>query len=128
MTTLICDCNQTQPLDPKALGQSLSEPLTLHTALCRRDVGAYLQAIQGNDDVVVACTQEKRLFEDLAQQAREADPALPWVPVKFVNIRETAGWGQESAQAMPKIAALLASTASDPADPPNPVSQCSRWA
>jgi ferredoxin len=112
MTTLICDCNQTQPLDPKALAQSLSEPLTLHTALCRRDVGAYLQAIQGNDDVVVACTQEQRLFGDLAVQTNAKTSVI-----KFVNIRETGGWSQDAKNASPKIAALLAAAHLPDPDP-----------
>jgi ferredoxin len=103
MTTLICDCNQTQPLDPKALSQSLSEPLTLHTALCRREAGAFIQAVQGTDDVVVACTQEQRLFGDLAVQAQAKTSVI-----KFVNIRETGGWSSDANNASPKIAALLA--------------------
>ena len=117
MTTLICDCNQTMPLDAKALGHSLNESLSLHSSLCRREAQGFLNALKGGEGLVVACTQEKRLFEDLAQQAREADPALPWVPIKFVNIRETAGWGRESAQAMPKIAALLAQAQMPDAEP-----------
>ena len=103
MTTLICDCNQTQPLDPKALGQSLSEPLTLHTALCRREAGAFIQAVQGADDVVVACTQEQRLFGELAIEAQAKTSVI-----KFVNIRETGGWSRDANNASPKIAALLA--------------------
>ena len=103
MTTLICDCNQTQPLDPKALSQSLSEPLTLHTALCRREAGAFIQAVQGTDDVVVACTQEQRLFGDLAVEAQAKTSVI-----KFVNIRETGGWSSDAKYASPKIAALLA--------------------
>ncbi len=103
MTTLICDCNQTQPLDPKALSQSLSEPLTLHTALCRREAGAFIQAVQGTDDVVVACTQEQRLFGDLAVEAQAKTSVI-----KFVNIRETGGWSADAKNASPKIAALLA--------------------
>ena len=103
MTTLICDCNQTQPLDPKALSQTLSEPLTLHTALCRREAGAFIQAVQGTDDVVVACTQEQRLFGDLAVEAQAKTSVI-----KFVNIRETGGWSRDAKNASPKIAALLA--------------------
>jgi ferredoxin len=103
MTTLICDCNQTQALDPKALSQSLSEPLTLHTALCRREAGAFVQAVQGTDDVVVACTQEQRLFGDLAVEAQAKTSVI-----KFVNIRETGGWSADAKNASPKIAALLA--------------------
>ncbi len=103
MTTLICDCNQTQPLDPKALGNSLSENLTLHTSLCRREAGAFVQAVQGTEDVVVACTQEQRLLGDLAVEAQAKTSVI-----KFVNIRETAGWSRDAKNASPKIAALLA--------------------
>jgi ferredoxin len=106
MTTLICDCNQTQPLDPKALSQSLNEPLKLHTSLCRREAGEFIRAVQNTDaqdDVVVACTQEQRLFGELAVQA-EAKTSV----IKFVNIRETGGWSKDAKNASPKIAALLA--------------------
>mgnify|MGYP003349359270 FL=1 len=108
MTTLICDCNQTQPLNPKALGQSLNETLTLHTTLCRREAGAFVKALQGNEPLVVACTQEQRLFGELVQQSAEAAGRSGWAPIQFVNIRETAGWSREAGQASPKIAALLA--------------------
>ena len=117
MTTLICDCNQTMPLDAKALGLSRNEPLHLHSSLCRREAQSFLDALKNGEATVVACTQEKRLFEDLAQQARAADPAVPWAPLKFVNIRETAGWGRDAAQATPKIAALLAQAHLPDAEP-----------
>ena len=91
------------PLKPLILGEALHEPLTLHSALCRREAGAFQKAIQTGEDVVVACTQEKRLFTEVAQQTERATSVI-----KFVNIRETAGWSKDAANAMPKIAALLA--------------------
>ena len=91
------------PLDPKSLGAVLNEELTLHSTLCRREAGAYLQALQSGDDVVVACTQERRLFTELAAEAK-AQPAV----LRFVNIREMGGWSKDARQASPKIAALLA--------------------
>jgi ferredoxin len=104
MPTLICDCNKTMPLDPKALGQALAENLTLHSTLCRREAGAFQQAVKSGDDVIVACTQEKRLFGELGQQTEGAIS-----PIRFVNIRETGGWSRDARSAMPKLAALLAS-------------------
>jgi len=56
------------PLDAKALGQALDEDLTLHTTLCRRDAPAFQKASRNRDDLVVACTQESRLFTELAGQ------------------------------------------------------------
>ncbi len=106
-TTLICDCNQTMPLDAKALGASLGESLTLHTTLCRRQASAFQKAIKADDDVVVACTQESRLFAELAEQT-EGAKAGHVSPIRFVNIREAGGWSKDAAKAMPKLAALLA--------------------
>ena len=91
------------PLQPRTVGTALNESLILHSALCRREAGAFQKAIQGEDDVVVACTQETRLFTELAQQTEKAISVI-----KFVNIRETGGWSKDAAQASPKIAALLA--------------------
>ncbi len=90
------------PLDAKKLGTALNETLTLHSTLCRREAGSFLAALKSGDDVVVACTQEKRLFAELA------DGASASAPIRFVNIRETGGWSKDAAQATPKIAALLA--------------------
>ena len=112
MTTLICDCNQTQTLDPKALAPHLPDALSHHTSLCRREVGSYLQAVQAGGNVVVACTQEKRLFGELAQQAQ-----APVSVLKFVNVRETGGWSADGARAMPKMAALLAAAHLPDPDP-----------
>ncbi len=91
------------PLQSRKLGEALHEGLTLHSALCRREAGAFQKAIQSGDDVVVACTQESRLFTELAQQTEGATSVI-----KFVNIRETGGWSKDAANASPKIAALLA--------------------
>jgi ferredoxin len=103
MPTLICDCNKTMPLKAASLGAALGEPLTLHSTLCRREVADYQEAIRGNEPVVVACTQEQKLFAAVGAQTEGA-----LAPVHFVNIRETGGWSRDAAQAMPKIAALLA--------------------
>ncbi|WP_395055742.1 4Fe-4S binding protein [Polaromonas sp.] len=112
MPTLICDCNQTMPLQPQTLGAALNETLTLHSALCRREAGAFQKAVQTGDDVIVACTQEKRLFAEVGQQTTGASSV-----VKFVNIRETGGWGADASRAMPKIAALLAAAHLPDAEP-----------
>jgi ferredoxin len=111
-TTLICDCNRTMPLDAKTLGAALTETLPLHSALCRREAPAFQRAIQSGDEVVVACTQEKRLFGELARQTPQATS-----PIRFVNIRETGGWSRDARQAMPKIAALLAAARLPEPDP-----------
>ncbi|MGE4243541.1 4Fe-4S binding protein [Ramlibacter sp.] len=125
MPTLICDCNKTMPLDPKVLGTALDEELKLHSTLCRREAGAFAQAVKSGEDVVVACTQERRLFLELAQEFGDA-PGAPGgqrqrggtvSPIRFVNIRETGGWSRDAKASMPKLAALLASAKLPDADP-----------
>ncbi len=105
------------PLEPKTLGTALAETLPLHSALCRREAPAFQRAIQSGDDVVVACTQEKRLFGELATQTPGASS-----PIRFVNIRETGGWSRDAKHAMPKIAALLAAASLPEPDPVSTVS------
>src|ERR1700690_76080 len=102
-TIKLCNCNRTMALDAKALAIALNRrsPITVHTELCRREVGAFNEAL-GRGDCIVGCTQEAPLFAELAEQAGAKHE------LKFVNIRETAGWSRESSQATPKIAALLA--------------------
>ncbi|MDP1790359.1 MAG: hypothetical protein Q8L12_07250, partial [Methylibium sp.] len=61
MKTLICNCNQTMPLDgpalQRALGPAASDGLdVVHTLLCRREAGAFQRAAKSGEDLVVACT------------------------------------------------------------------------
>ncbi|MDX3906535.1 MAG: 4Fe-4S binding protein [Pigmentiphaga sp.] len=112
MPTLICDCNKTMPLEADALGTALDEQLVLHSTLCRHEAGAFQQAVTGTAPVVVACTQEKRLFAEIGEQTEGAV-----APVRFVNIRETGGWSRDAASAMPKLAALLAAARLPEPDP-----------
>ncbi len=100
------------PLDAKFLGKALNEDLTLHSTLCRREAGAFQQAVKTGDDVVVACTQERRLFGELGQQTEGAIS-----PIRFVNIREAGGWSRDAGAAMPKLAALLAAAKLPEVDP-----------
>ena len=109
MKTLLCNCNRTMPLDgpslTKALG--LSAPTTIHTTLCRREAPEFQRAAKSGDDLLVACTQESRLFLELNQQTVGA-PSVAERPIRFVNIRETGGWSKDASNATPKIAALIA--------------------
>ena len=91
------------PLQEKTLGATLDETLTRHSSLCRREIAAFQGVIKGSEPVVVACTQEQRLFAGVAGES-----GAHVAPLRFVNIRETGGWSRDARHAMPKIAALLA--------------------
>ena len=101
----VCNCNGTMPLDGSALARALelAGPLPVYTQLCQKELAAFADRAVG--DVIVACTQEARLFGDLAEEGGKTQT------IRFVNVREFAGWSAESRAATPKIAALLAAAA-----------------
>jgi ferredoxin len=130
MKTLLCNCNQTMTLDAPALSQALArtpgastEGLeTVHTLLCRREAGAFQRAAKATgasgDELLVACTQESRLFLELNDET-EGAARVTERPIHFVNLRETGGWGADGGNAMAKMAALIAA-AQLPAPEPVP--------
>ncbi len=81
--------------------------MTIHSTLCRRQAPEFQRAAKSGDDLLIACTQESRLFLELNEQTSGA-PSVAERPIRFVNIRETGGWSKDAAQATPKIAALIA--------------------
>ncbi len=111
MKTLICDCNRTMLLDAPALTKTLGAQAdglaVVHSTLCRREAPAFQRAAKGGDDLLIACTQESKLFLELNGQT-EGAPSLAERPIRFVNIRETGGWSKDAKSATPKIAALIA--------------------
>lgn len=97
-TRLICSCEGTMTLLPEALGAE-GKPAS---QLCRAQLGNFRAALGEFASVTVACTQEAPLFAEVAQEENFSGS------LRFANIRETAGWSEEGAQAAPKMAALLA--------------------
>jgi ferredoxin len=83
----------------------------VHTLLCRREAGAFQRAAKdtagSGDALLVACTQEQRLFLELNDET-EGAARVEERPIHFVNIRETAGWTRDKGSPTPKIAALIA--------------------
>ena len=104
------------PLDgpalKSALGPNAPDGLeTVHTLLCRREAGAFQRAAKSGEELVVACTQEQRLFLELNTET-EGAPGVQERPIRFVNLRESAGWSKDARSrpdaVLPKMAALLA--------------------
>ena len=121
------------PLDRPALAQALARTpgartegiADAHSGLCRREAGAFQRAAIATGDraepLLVACTQESRLFIELNGQTEGAAPETVR-PIHFVNLRETGGWSRDAAQATPKLAALIAAAQLPDADPVGTVS------
>jgi ferredoxin len=116
------------PLDAPALSRALGRTPgasadgleTVHTLLCRREAGAFQRAAkatgESGDELLVACTQERRLFLELNGQT-EGAASIDVRPIHFVNLRETGGWSRDAKGATPKLAALIAAAQLSAADP-----------
>lgn len=100
-TILVCSCEGTMPLDVKAIQRACGAvDVVCGHELCRSELDRFRSAVDSGTTVTVGCTQEEPLFRDLATISRSG--------VNFVNLRETAGWSVEAANAGPKMAALVA--------------------
>ncbi len=98
---LLCDCLGSQSIDAPGLAQACGMSCSkIHTALCTDQMGIAAEAIKAGD-VTIACQQERRRFEELAE---EIDAPVP----DFVDIRDRAGWHAGKGDATPKMAALVA--------------------
>jgi ferredoxin len=106
----LCSCNGTAEIDPEALRAGLDLPVAppVRAMLCQRELGAFADGARG--DVIVGCTQEARLFGEIAEEAGRTQA------IRFVNLRETGGWSAQRG-ATPKIAALLAAAAMPDPEP-----------
>ena len=107
---------------PGASAEGIDAPLT---GLCRREAGQFQRAAVATaaqaEPLLVACTQESRLFTDL-NAATEGSAGPDVRPIHFVNLRETGGWSRDAAQATPKLAALIAAAQLPDAEPVGTVS------
>jgi ferredoxin len=106
-----CSCEDTMPLDTKALRHCGGELRTCNN-LCRAQLDAFRAALAEGRPITVGCTQEAPLFQEVADEAGVGT-------VTFANVREAAGWSDAAAGAGPKMAALLAAAA-EPM-PPTPM-------
>lgn len=100
-----CSCDETVALDGQAIGKACGGRLETADQLCGREIARFEDALAQGAPVTVSCTLQAPLFTDIAAGAGAE------TRVTFANIRETAGWSTDAAQAGPKIAALLAAAA-----------------
>ena len=103
---MLCNCGKSMPLDAAAIDAACGEAdagSDVATSLCRAQqdrLTAAMDALNTDEQLLVACTQEEKTFEDIATELGKPAP-------QTINIREVAGWSDEAASASPKIAALL---------------------
>ncbi len=100
-SVILCDCDGSQPIEADRIATACGIRCSrVHSALCTTGLDAAARAIEGGD-AIIACTQERAVFRDLAQELGVEAPG-------FVDLRDRAGWSDEAARAAPKMAALVA--------------------
>ena len=100
-TIMLCDCAGSQKIDAEGISTATGMACSrVHTGLCTHQIGKLTEAMQAGP-VVVACAQEAPVFDELADEL-QIDAA------QYVDLRDRAGWSENGADAMPKMAALLA--------------------
>lgn len=110
---MLCNCERTMTLDGKAIAKALGaddEP-EICSHLCRTEVARFADALNTDEPLLVACTQEAPLFRELAEEAGKGGN------VTFTNIRERAGWTEDKTGLAPKMAALIAEACLDTMPP-----------
>ena len=100
-TLLVCDCFGTQTVDFQTLSKMSGASCTgCYTSLCTTQLDVASEAISAGD-VMIACAQEAHRFSELAEELEAEQP-------QFVDIRDRAGWTEDTASTTPKTAALIA--------------------
>ncbi|HEX5516995.1 MAG TPA: 4Fe-4S dicluster domain-containing protein [Pseudolabrys sp.] len=98
------------PLDGEKVRRACRDSVVIEgRQFCRAELDRVRKAAAGGEPIVIACTQEAPLFKQVAEESGADAPT-------FVNIRETGGWAKDAAKAGPKMAALIAATASPAPD------------
>jgi ferredoxin len=100
-TLMVCSCEDTMPLDKGALARGCpGHDIVAGRQLCRAELERFRALAASGVPVTVGCTQEAPLFREIAGETSG--------DLRFVNLRETAGWSADAAGAGPKMAALAA--------------------
>ena len=98
---ITCDCLGSQVIDAEGLagatGMKVAPPAQ---ALCTHQIDRAAAAMQGGE-AVICCAQERATFEALAEELGTAPPAC-------LDLRDRAGWTDDTAPTLPKMAALAA--------------------
>jgi len=100
-TLILCDCCGSQAVDGKALAEGSGLACSrVHTSLCTTELGDAAAFLQ-KGEAVIACLQERQVFEELADELAVEMP-------DFVDLRDRAGWSDEGGKSAAKMAALVA--------------------
>jgi ferredoxin len=109
-TLLVCSCEDTMPLDARAFERGrCGGDVVAGRQFCRAELERVRALLSSVAPVTIGCTQEAPLFREIAGDGGG--------DVSFANIRESAGWSTDAAEAGPKMAALMAAAAEPMPEP-----------
>ena len=119
-TLLVCDCVNTQPVNPELLKQVAgAQQVITSSGLCTTDLDRVATALSADGEVIVACGQQAQLFDRLSEEIIATSGQA--APFMAIDIRDRAGWAPadaEQSQVEAKQAALLkAATLAQPMAP-----------
>src|SRR5215469_5051965 len=98
---LVCSCEGTMPLDNGALRRGCQGfDIVTGRQLCRAELDRVRTLARSGVPLTIGCTQEEPVFHEIG--------AATGSEMRFVNLRENAGWSADAANAGPKMAALAA--------------------
>lgn len=101
---LVCSCEDTMPIDSASLKRGCSgTEIVTGRQLCRAELDRVRRLLGPDARLMIGCTQEAPLFREIVAESGG--------DLRFVNLRESAGWSDEAAKAGPKMAALIAAAA-----------------
>ena len=100
-TLITCNCGGSFDIDTAALSGATGLAVKpACSALCTGDIAKAAAAIE-DGETIFCCTQEGRVFADLAAELDRDDPPL-------LDLRDRAGWSEDPAPKLPKMSALMA--------------------
>jgi ferredoxin len=98
---ILCDCLGSQQVDAEGLARATGMRCSrVYSSLCTTQSDSAARLIAAGE-TVIACQQERPHFEELA---RELEVGIDG----FTDLRDRAGWSEDSASKLPKMAALVA--------------------
>lgn len=96
---ILCDCEGSQNVDADAISKGSGLGCSkVYSGLCTTQIELAAKEL-ASGDTIVACQQERQIFEDLAEEIKIDAPG-------FVDLRDRAGWGE--GDSVPKMSALAA--------------------
>ncbi|MCH1450128.1 MAG: 4Fe-4S binding protein [Litoricolaceae bacterium] len=113
-TLVLCSCDNSIKYDPEVFKSQGFDDVITTDQLCGQDMDVAVAALTQRDQVVFACEQQARVFEQLTEEL-ETENALQ-ATLNLIDLRDRAGWtgaNEQTKQIEAKQLALLADATLD---------------